>query len=245
VLLACTASPPLGQTLVPVDTMLTARGIVELRTDVADTAHRWVVFLPVPITLWNLKTNTLVLAGGERVADRYVDRFVELKARVAVERNAAGKTSAIANDVRLREIQPDGMVQTDVDLSLSQHATVQMAVVPKIVVWRDGSGAPSGVTPTVLFSIINQSQTELRFFFPTNEVVCLRVRLEDEGGGREVTWRVEGKEQLVTLRMGSVFRQILPISDSIAAFPGRYVVRATLCGAEEFHGATEFSVAEH
>jgi hypothetical protein len=245
VLLVSAASPLRGQTLVAVDTVLTARGIVELRTDVADTAARWVVFLPAPITLRNLKTNTIVLAGGARLADRYVDRFVELKARVAVEQDATGKTSAIAREARLREVQPDGMVQTDIDLSFSEHATVQLAVVPKTIVWRDASGAPSGVTPTVLFSIINHSQTELRFFFPTNEVVCVLVRPADEGGGREVSWRATGKETLVTLRMGSVFRQILPIADSLASFPGRYVVRAALCGADQFHAEADFDIAQH
>lgn len=243
--LVCAATPARGQTIVAGDTILTVRGIVEQRTEVADPAARWVVFLPEPITLRNLKTNTIVLAGGEHLADRFVDRFVELKGQVAVEQDAAGKTSAIAKEVRLREVQPDGIVQMDIDLSLSEHATVQLAVVPKTIVWRDTSGAPSGVTPTVLFSIVNHSQTELRFFFPTNEVVCLIVRPADQGGGRQTSWRATGKETLVTLRMGSVFRQILPIADSLAVYPGRYVVRVALCGADEFHAEAQFDVREH
>jgi len=230
-----------AQTLTSVDSIMVVRGIVELRTDRSDSARDWVVFLPAPVTVKNLKTNTVTLAGGERVAGRFVDRYVEVQARVAVEQDAAGRTSATANEARIREIRPAGMVEQDVDLSVSQHATVQLAVVPQAAVWRDRRGEPSGVTPTVLFSIVNHSQTELRLFFPTNEVVCLRVR-SDAGGGRELTWKVSGPDQLVTLRMGSVFRQILPIPNTMAAFAGRYAVRAALCGADAFHAEATFDI---
>jgi hypothetical protein len=235
------ARPATAQTLNSVDSIMVVRGIVEVRTDRSDSARDWVVFLPTPVRVKNLTTNTVTLAGGERVAGRFVDRYVEVQGRVAVEQDAAGHTSATANEARIREIHPDGMVEQDVDLSMSQHATVQLAVVPKAAVWRDRAGEPSGVTPTVLFSIINHSQTELRFFFPTNEVVCLRVQ-SDAGGGRELTWKVSGRDQLVTLRMGSVFRQILPIPNTMAAFAGRYTVRAALCGADAFHAEASFDI---
>jgi hypothetical protein len=231
-----------AQRLVPVDSVMTVRGIVEFRTDKSDSTGTWVVFLPTPVMVKNLKTNNVTLADGERVAARFIDRYVEVQGRVAVERDATGHTVAIANEPRIAEVRPDGLVQEDVDLSLSEHATVQLAVVPRATAWHDSTGTPIGVTPTVLFSIVNHSQTELRFFFPTTEVVCVGVQRVDVDRGYEIIWKVIGKDQQVMLRMGAVFRQIVAIPDSVARVPGRYVVRAALCGADQFHAAAPFEI---
>ncbi|HET7250907.1 MAG TPA: hypothetical protein VFI79_13740 [Gemmatimonadales bacterium] len=231
-----------AQSSAPNDSTVTVRGIVELRTDQTDSAGAWVVFLPVPVVVQDLRTNTIALAGGERLASRFADRYVEVRARVAVERDASGRTLAIANDERIREVRPPGLVQQDVELSLSERATVELAVVPQAAVWVDRAGVPSGVTPTVLFSVVNHSQTELRFFFPTNEVVCVLVRPADGGSAHEVTWKVSARYQLVTLRMGAVFRQMLPIPRTIAAYTGRYLVRAALCGADQLHAEAPFDI---
>jgi hypothetical protein len=230
-----------AQRLVGVDSIMTVRGIVEFRTDQSDSAGAWVVFLPVPIMLKNLKTNNVTLAGGERVAARYEDRYVEVQGRVAVERDATGRTLAIANEPRITEVHPDGLVREDVELSLSEHATVELAVVPRAAVLHDSTGAPSGVTPTVLFSILNHAQTELRFYFPTTEVVCVGVQRIDADRGTEIIWKV-GRDRQVILRMGAVFRQIVAIPDSVARAPGRYAVRAALCGADQLRAETTFDV---
>lgn len=221
---------------------MTVRGIVEVRTNKSDSTATWVVFLPTPILVKNLKTNTVILAGGERVAARFADRYVEVQGRVAIERDAAGRSVAIANEPRIAEVRPDGQVQADVDLSLSEHATVELAVVPRVAAWHDSTGASSGVTPTVLFSIVNHSQTELRFLFPTTEVVCVGVQPVDADRGYEIIWKVTGKDQQVVLRMGAVFRQIVAIPDSLAPVPGRYVVRAALCGADRLHAEATFDI---
>lgn len=232
----------LPQVLAPVDSMMTVRGIVELRSDQSDSTGTWVVFLPAPVTVKNLKTNNIRLAEGERLAGRFVDRYVEIGARVAVERDATGRTLAIASEASIREVHPEGMVVRDVELSFSQYATVELAVIPRAAVWTDRAGTPSGVTPTVLFSIVNHSPTELRFFFPTNEVVCVQVRPTDAAGAHEITWNVAGREQSVTLQMGAVFRQIMPIPNTMADYPGRYVVRAALCGADQYHAEATFDI---
>jgi hypothetical protein len=231
-----------AQRLVSVDSIMTVRGIVEFRTDKSDSTGTWLVFLPAPITVKNLKTNNVALAGGERVATRFIDRYVEVQGRVAVERDATGRTLAIANEPRITEVHPQGLVQEDVELSLSEHATVQLAVVPRAAALHDSTGAPSGVTPTVLFSIVNHSQTELRYFFPTTEVVCVGVQRVDADQGTEIIWKVAGNDRQVILRMGAVFRQIVAIPDSIARVPGRYVVRAALCGADQLRAETTFDV---
>ncbi len=231
-----------AQRLVPVDSIVTVRGIVEQRADRSDSADAWVVFLPQPLRMKNLRTNTVALAAGERLARRFLDRYVELRARVAVERDAADRIVAVANDARIAEVRPDGLVQQDVDLSLSERATVELAVVPRAATWRDSTGAPSGVTPTILFSIVNHSQNEQRFFFPTTDVLCIGVRRSDADEGFGIIWKVPGKDRQVVLRMGAVFRQILSIPDTLATAPGRYVVRAALCGADAFHAEATFDV---
>jgi hypothetical protein len=231
-----------AQRLVSVDSNMTVRGIVEFRTDRSDSTGAWVVFLPTPVMVKNLKTNNVTLAGGGRVAARFADRYVEVRGRVAAERDATGRTVAIVNEPRIAEIRPDGLVQEDVELGLSEHVTVELAVVPRAAAWHDSTGAPSGVTPTVLFSIVNHSQTDLRYYFPTTEVVCVGVQSVDADRGTEIIWKVTAKDRQVILRMGAVFRQIVAIPDSVARVPGRYVVRAALCGADQLHAEATLDI---
>jgi hypothetical protein len=231
-----------AQRLVSVDSNMTVRGIVEFRTDRSDSTGAWVVFLPTPVMVKNLKTNNVTLVGGGRVAARFADRYVEVQGRVAAERDATGRTIAIANEPRITEIRPEGLVQEDVELGLSEYVTVELAVVPRAAAWHDSTGAPSGVTPTVLFSIVNHSQTDLRYYFPTTEVVCVGVQSVAADRGTEIIWKATAKDRQVILRMGAVFRQIVAIPDSVARVPGRYVVRAALCGADQLHAEATLDI---
>lgn len=242
-LVAAAARPASGQDAATLDTMLAVRGIVQLRTDQADSAGVWIVFLPTPIQLGPLRTNAVELGGGRREAERYADRFVEARGRVTIGRDDRNLLHAVMGASRLREVRPDGTVERAVDLSMSQHASVLVSVVPRRVVWRDSAGAATGTTPTVLFSIVNHSQTPLQFSFPTNEVVCVSVKPEYGGRGKETAWRVLGAQTLIVLRMGTIFRQIIALPDSTAAWPGRYTIRASLCGSDEFHAEGELEVA--
>lgn len=240
-LIAAAAPAAQGQDLATVDTELTALGIVQVHGDGSDSAAAWVVFLPTPIRLGSLRTNVLELADP-RAAQRYVDRFVEVRGRVTIGREDGAGYHAVLSAARLREVRPPGTVERAVDLSLSQHASVLLSVVPRQVAWQDSAGRATETTPTVLFSVVNHSLTPLEFSFPSDEVVCVSVRPADGGAGGEVTWRVRSLRNLVVLRMGAVFRQIVAVPDSTAATPGRYVVRAALCGADEFHAEAELRV---
>jgi hypothetical protein len=232
-----------GQDAATLDTVLTVRGIVQPRTDERDSAGIWIVFLPTSIRVGPLRTNAVELAGGRRDGERYADRFVEARGRVTIGRDDRGVLRAVMGAARLREVRPEGTVERAVDLSMSQHASVFLSVVPRRVIWRDSAGAATGTTPTVLFSIVNHSQTPLQFSFPTNEVLCVSVQPEYGGRGKETSWRVLGAQTLIVLRMGTIFRQIIALPDSAAAWPGRYTVRASLCGADEFHAEGELEVA--
>lgn len=242
-LMTAASVPATGQDAATLDTVLMVRGIVQLRTDGPDSADVWIVFLPTPIQVGPLRTNAVQLAGGRRDGERYSDRFVEAEGRVTIGRDDRGVLRAVMGAARLREMRPEGTVERTVDLSMSQHASVFVSVIPRRVIWRDSTGAATGTTPTVLFSIVNHSQTPLQFSFPTNEVVCVSVKPEYGGRGKETGWRVLGAQTLIVLRMGAIFRQIVALPDSTAAWPGRYTVRASLCGADEFHAEGELEVA--
>ncbi len=237
------AVPATGQDLATLDTALTARGIVQVRTDWRDSTPVWIVFLPTPITVGPMRTNALELAGGERAAQRYVDRFVEVQGQVTIGRDDHGRSHAVLTNARLREFRPEGTVERSVDLSISQHASVILSVMPRRVVWRDSTGATTGTTPTVVFSIVNHSQTPLQFSFPTNEIVCVSIQPAIGGTGKEIAWRVLSAQSLIVLRMGAIFRQIVAVPDSTASWPGRYTVRAALCGSDDFHAEAELDVA--
>ena len=71
----------------------------------------------------------------------------------------------------------------------------------------------------------------------------MSVKPEYGGRGKETGWRVLGAQTLIVLRMGTIFRQIVALPESTAAWPGRYTVRASLCGADEVHAESELEVA--
>jgi hypothetical protein len=73
-------------------------------------------------------------------------------------------------------------------------------------------------------------------------VVCVGVQQVDADRGTEIIWKATAKDRQVILRLGAVFRQIVAIPDSVARVPGRYVVRAALCGADQLHAEAQFDV---
>jgi hypothetical protein len=98
--LVAAASPAArGQALATVDTEMTALGIVQLHGDAADSAAAWVVFLPTPVRLGSLRTNVLELEDP-RAAQRYVDRFVEVRGRITIGRDGGAAYHAVVSGAR-------------------------------------------------------------------------------------------------------------------------------------------------
>ena len=235
VTLVAAAAPGVAQTVntppVPrVDTVITVRGIVQNRAAVGAGRSAWMVYLPLPQVVQRVRTNSLELEGQAAEAGRHVDEYVEAKGHVVSRPDSGGGFHLAMLDADLREVDPDGLGSTNVEMNLLQRAIVSVAVVPQRFAWRDSAGAPTHVTPSILFSIRNIGQIDLTLGFKdSNGIICVHVRPEGFSSPDERTWRYAGTSRSLRIGQAVTFRQVLPLPDSSADHAGRYTVVAALC----------------
>jgi hypothetical protein len=111
-----------------VDTTETAtiRGVVLILTDPTGQPERGVVLLAQGLTMEDAHVWLLPLSGKIKRMERWNGRFVEATGTIT----GAPPDRLSFTAAKVKEIDPDGAVQREVDLSLSQHAVVTVAVIP-------------------------------------------------------------------------------------------------------------------
>jgi len=225
--LLCTAAPN--------DTTVTVRGILQLQLDSAGHLSRAALFLPEPISLEGRPVGTLVVSGDPSRWRRYDSHYVEVTGAV----NSSAPGGALLYPTRVREVEPEGTVGKTVSLSFSQRALVSLAVLPRRFAWQ-AEGRPSGVTPVALFRIGNHGEAELEFAFASNEFVCVEALSAEGDVLWDYRWRYPAADTRLTVRVGTVFRATVPLPREALPVPGRYTVRASLCGVPDYR--TEMTV---
>ena len=221
----------------PNDTTVTVRGILQLQLDAAGHTSRATLFLPEPISLEGRALGTLVLSGDGSRWRRYDSHYVELTG--AVSPSASG--GALLYPTRVREVEPEGTVGKTVSLSFSQRGLVSLAVLPRRFAWQAGGGS-SGVTPVALFRIGNHGEAELQFEFASNEFVCVEVLSAGGDVVWDYRWRYPAADTRLTVRVGTVFWATVPLPREALPAPGRYTVRASLCGVPDYRTETTVEV---
>lgn len=212
------------------DTTLTVHGVVLILNNASGEADRAVVLLAEPLPVGQNRVWTLRVAGKVKRMERWSGRFVEATGSIA----GVTPDSLSLTPIRMKEVEPAGAVRSEVDLSLSQHAVVTVALVPShFTVPPNGRGNRIG--PVVLYKIANHGQTDLDFMFSNNEFVCVGLLREGDTAPRWTgTWKVSQPSPHLTIRIGSVFRALVPIPADQLAWPDHYTVRASLCGIAEY-----------
>lgn len=208
----------------------TIRGVVLILNDPSGQPERAVVLLADPLTVGSDRVWLLSVAGKVKRMERWSGRFVEATGTIA----GTPPDSVSFTPAGLKETEPDGAVQREVDLSLSQHAVVTLAVVPRhFDVPPNGRG--NRISPVVLYKIANHGQSELDFMFASNEFVCVGLlRPGDTSPRWRDTWKVSQPSPRLTIRIGSVFRAVVPIPAQELAWADHYTVQASLCGVAEY-----------
>ncbi len=222
---------------VPVDTTITVRGILQLQLDSAGRPPRAIIVVPVPIVLEGHSVNALVIQGDATRWRRYDSHYVQATGAVS----APGPEGVPFYPQRVREVEPEGSVGKTVSLSFSQRALLSLAVLPPRFAWQV-EGRPSGVTPVALFRIGNHGETELQFEFASNEFVCVSVLSADGGEVWSYQWRYPAADTRLTVRVGTVFWAMVPLPRDALPDPGRYAVRASLCGVPDYQTETTVEV---
>lgn len=214
------------------DTTFTAtiRGIVLMLNDTSSQTDRPVVLLSKSLLVGQNHIWMLEVAGDMKRMERWSNRFVE--AAGSITEAASGRVSL--TPTRVKEVRPDGVVRREADPSFSQHAVVTLALVPNhVAVPPNGRG--SRVSPVVLYTIANYSQTDLDFRFSNHEFVCFELSRKGEAVPLwSRRWQPSQPSDHLTIRMGPAFRAVMPIPVGKLAWPGVYAVRASLCGFPEY-----------
>jgi hypothetical protein len=224
---------------VPVqDTTVTVRGVIAVSGDSA-TGMRAVVVLAEPFVDAGTQIWVLSLTGDATHWRDWDSRYVE----------ATGMLGAEAPDGhpftpgRVRDVEPAGAATREV-VSLSHHANVSLAVVPRHYA-ATASGLPTnGITPLIFYKINVSGQTDIEIQLPTQDLICFSV---GSPGAREPTWRdawrVSQKGAPFAIRIGPVLRVFIPVPADVVSRPGDYAVQASVCGNPEYHLATTLHVA--
>jgi len=221
----------------PVDTTITVRGILQLQLDSAGRPARAIIVLPAPIALGGHSMNTFIIQGDPARWRRYDSHYVQATGAVS----APGADGVPFFPERVREVEPEGSVGKTVSLSFSQRALLSLAVLPPRFAWQV-EGRPSGVTPVALFRIGNHGETELQFEFASNEFVCVSVLSADGDEVWSYQWRYPAADTRLTVRVGTVFWAMVPLPRDAMPDPGRYAVRASLCGVPDYQTETTVEV---
>jgi hypothetical protein len=225
------ATPSPGQAAV--DTSITAEGFVE-RTE----AGVWAIMLPQPLTLGGRRVNLLTARGNVGPYARLQDRYVKAIGRVWLAPDEAAFEVA-----HLEEVQPDGTGRSEIHPSFNQSAIITLSAIPNRFAWRLPDGQSSGVQPLLVYGILNHGQSELDFLFRTNDVVCVEVRPRNGGEPWQITLPAPTRNQeRITVRLGGVYRQYIPLPADAAPKPGRYTARVTLCGIADYTAETQLVV---
>jgi len=212
------------------DTTVTVRGILTIQGDSAGRPAGAVLVLPEPVTLVGHSVNVLLLSGDPARWRRYDSHYVEVTGAAG----AATPGGVEFQPARVREVEPEGAVGRMVSLSFSQRALVSLSVLPRHFAWQV-QGRPSGATPVALFRIGNHGETELDFEFASNEFVCVSVRAEEESEPHwRYQWRYPRPDSRLSVRVGTVFWAMIPLPREALPGPGRYTVRASLCGVPDY-----------
>jgi hypothetical protein len=208
----------------------TVRGVVLILNDPSGGPERAVVLLAEALPLGKDRVWSLAVAGKARRMERWSGRFIEATGAIS----GAPPDTVWFTPSGMKEIEADGSVRREVDLSLSQHAVVTVAVVPpRFDVPPNGRG--NQISPVVLYKIANHGQADLDFMFSNNEFVCVGLlRAGDTSPRWSDVWKVSQPSPRLTIRIGSVFRAVVPIPPNELAWPDRYTVQATLCGVREY-----------
>jgi hypothetical protein len=203
----------------------------------------WQLLLPQPVSYAGHAVNLLAARGDSARWPALEERFLEVVGRVTPEAGNAGPEQATIEVRRVAEIDPPGTVRRTVDLSLGQLAVVTLSIIPNRFGWVLADGQPSGVQPLLVYTIHNHGQAPLDFSLPTNDVLCVRVKGEDDTTWWERSWPAQTRTPgRIVIRLGGVYRKVVPIPTAAATHAGRYSAQVTLCGISQYMAETRFDI---
>lgn len=219
--------------LVAQDTAVVVQGV--LLQVPASAGGEWLVALPTPFRFHDRNITELPVARDNKRWEKFQNRYVEAHGRLQ-------STGALRVD-EMREVEPEGTVRKTTRTSFSHRIVLVLWVLPQHFRWRDAAGRPTGVTPSIIYTMNNHGESALTLRFATNDFVCFSVEPVDGGTPAwHFATHLQEKNEARTVTMSPFVREVTPIPLDAAALPGRYRVRAGLCGFTDYQLETEIEV---
>lgn len=203
----------------------------------------WLLALPVPFRFRDRVIAELELAGDARRWTGFASHYVEARGTVSAEPVAGHQLRGRLRVTAVREVDPAGTVRRMVSNSWTHRVAATLWVLPQTFAWVDERGHPTGVGPTIVYTLNNHGESDVALQFGSRDFACFAV--EPKAGGAP-PWtfvrRLEQPNERPSVILPKFVREVTRLPRDAAPTPGRYVVRASLCGFKEYELETEIQV---
>ena len=209
----------------------------------ASAGSGWLLALPTPFRFRDRVIAELEIAEHPARFSGLNGRYVEARGTLAGEAVPGPRPRGVLRVAAVREVDPEGTARSNVSSSWTHRVALVLWVLPHRFRWRDEQGKPTGVGPVIVYTLNNHSESDQTLTFESKDFVCFSV--EPRNGGAP-PWRFARQLQQptdrVTVTLPKFVREVARVPEEAAPEPGRYVVRAGLCGFQEYQLETEIEV---
>lgn len=223
----------------PGDTTAVVQGLIGQRPG----SGVWLLALPAPFRFRERVIAELELVGDTTRWAGFASHYVEARGTVEGEPAEGHPLRARLHVTAVHEVDPAGTARRMVSNSFTHRVAATLWVVPQKFAWVDEQGRPTGVGPAIVYSLNNHGESDLSLTFGSRDFACFAV--EPRGGGAP-PWtfvrRLDGPNERPTVILPKFVREVARLPREAAPSPGRYVVRASLCGFKEYELETEIEV---
>ncbi|HEV8266298.1 MAG TPA: hypothetical protein VGQ06_15225 [Gemmatimonadales bacterium] len=225
---------------VPSDTTAVVQGLIGQEPG----SSVWLLALPVPFRFRDRVIAELELGG--RDTRRWIgfdSHYVEARGTVGVEPVAGHPFRGRLHVTAVREVDPAGTARRMVSNSWTHRVAATLWVLPQTFAWVDEQGRPTGVGPTIVYTLNNHGESDVALQLGSRDFACFSV--EPKAGGAP-PWtfvrRLDQPNERPSIILPKFVRETTRLPRDAAPTPGRYLVRASLCGFKEYELETELQV---
>ena len=219
----------------PADSSVVLRGLLA-----ADENSQWVLALPQPMVFGGRRVGRIALRGDANRWSRYDRFYVEVRGTLVAEQDTL--QLPYLNLTAVKEVQPEGIARGEVSTSFSQRVAMTLYVLPRSFHWRNNDGSTTGVGPVVVYTLNNHGQSRLTLGFDSKDYVCFQVQKQYGSQVWEFARQFAQPNSQQEVTLPPFVREMVELPENAASTPGKYRVRAGLCGYREYQLEAEIDV---
>jgi hypothetical protein len=224
------------------DTTVVVQGLL-VQVPSSDGSGAWLLALPTPFRFRDRLIAELELGGESGRWHRFGGHYVEARGTLSMDSVPGLRPRGGLRIAAVREVDPEGTARKNVSGSFTHRASMVLWVLPHRFAWLDAAGQPTGVGPAIVYTLNNHGESDVTLEFESKDFACFSV--EPRNGGAPpwtFTRRLSEPTDRQQVTLPKFVREVARLPREAAPEPGRYVVRAGLCGFTEYQLETEIEV---